>query len=67
MAKPLNPQTKEALRLMETEGITAYAASVRTGVKVSAISSARDRQRLKKLEADATVVCPTCGNKTLRR
>lgn len=56
--RPLS-RTQQALALMETEGLSAYAAAEKVGMKPTALYVALKKQRMK-----TSGCCPTCGAPT---
>ena len=61
MAGKQNPRVAEALRLMDEDGLNAYAAAKKLGLTQSSVYSAFSRRKLKWLEARAAGKCMYCG------
>jgi predicted DNA-binding protein (UPF0251 family) len=61
MAGKPNPLVKEALRLMDEDGLNAYTAARKLGLTQSTVYSAFNRRKLKWLEAREAGLCMHCG------
>jgi predicted DNA-binding protein (UPF0251 family) len=60
-SKQLTPKVVEALKLVDDEGMSIYAAAKQIGIQQGTLYSAFNRRKLRILEARIAGLCEKCG------
>ncbi|MBS7807608.1 DUF134 domain-containing protein [Variovorax sp. PCZ-1] len=60
-SKQMSPQVVEALKLVDDEGMSIYAAAKQIGIQQGTLYSAFNRRKLRILEARMAGLCEKCG------